>query len=382
MTTKIAMEEKIWPSLYKLNAAGKPMIWAIGAAVEGNVGIYTVQHGQVGGSIQSTSTKVKAGKNIGQANETTLWEQTCAEAQSHWNKQKDRKGYTTTIPSAKPLRPMLAKSYDDQGHHITFPCYWQPKLDGIRCLAYLRGKEVVLVSRQGKEFKALDHIKKALLPILKKDAEIILDGELYRHGEEFQELASAIKRDKPSADSHKVQYHVYDLIADDDFGDRFKSLWKLLPRPAKPSDKDVVRLVWTQMINHANEVDEIHDTQTLRGYEGIMLRNTTGKYQIDRRSSDLQKVKKFTDGEFEIVGVEECRGKMEGMCAFQCITKSGTVFKCMPEGSEQNRKQMYKDWLSGKIKKGDKLTIRYFALTTSDNPVPRFPVGIAIRDYE
>ena len=34
------------------------------------------------------------------------------------------------------IRPMLAHKYADKQKHIKYPCFVQPKLDGVRCLAY------------------------------------------------------------------------------------------------------------------------------------------------------------------------------------------------------------------------------------------------------
>ncbi|KKK79686.1 hypothetical protein LCGC14_2831020, partial [marine sediment metagenome] len=347
---------------------------------------YVVKHGQLNGKIQTTSTEVLQGKNMGKVNETSTHHQCILEAESLWTKQKDRKGYSIDIPKKKPLRPMLAKSYDKDGKHIQFPSYVSPKLDGLRCLAKRTKNGVGLLSRQGKQFKTLPHIEKQLmwLPI-----DTILDGELYIHGEEFQNIISAVKRDSPSDKSKDIQYHVYDIISDNDYETRLTWLRKWLP----PLDYlgiptiyniDITHIfcVRSIMIKNMQEVWKYHKEFTNEGYEGAMLRNIKGSYLIDRRSKDLQKVKKFIDMEFPIIGVEECKGKMKGMCSFVCETKDGITFKCMPEGTEQIRKKYLTDWYNNKIVKGDLLTIKFFSWTTSENPVPRFPIGKCIRNYE
>ena len=78
-----------------------------------------------------------------------------------------------------------------------------------------------------------------------------------------------------------------------------------------------------------------------------------------------------------VIGAEEDKN---GHCVFWCQTKgAGATFKVKPEGDDEYRKQLYKDRVkySGKM-----LTVRFFEWTTSIPAVPRFPVGIAIRDYE
>lgn len=249
-----------------------------------------------------------------------------------------------------------------------------------RCLAKIENGQAILLSRKGKEFKSLPHINSAVTKILSDNQDIILDGELYLHGEEFQNLTSSIKRDSPSKNSGKVQYHVYDMISDEDFIMRWNKLWSLIPQKEKPS-KRVVDLVWTQTIHKIEDLDKIHKEQIKRGFEGVMLRNLLGGYTIDKRSKDLQKVKKFMEKEFPIVGIEDCKGKMQGMCAFVLQTKSGKTFKCMPAGEEDYRRGLRRAYIKGAIKDGDLMTVRFFSWTTSDKPVPRFPVGY-LRNYE
>lgn len=374
------------PILYKLSATGKISEWEI-ESIQDDPCYYVITHGYQSGSKQEQVIEITSGKNIGRANETTTWEQCKDEALSRWTKQRDRKGYSETIPTSKPLRPMLAKSYNypgkditkiKDGKHIKFPCYWQPKLDGMRCLAIKKGKAVVLLSRQGKQLKVLQHIVDELEKIM--DDSTILDGELYNHQEDFQKIISAAKRDSKSADTSCIQYHVYDCISTDSFDKRFKYIFSLLIKNKQPVS-DVVRLVWTQVIKSADDLINIHDEQIRRGYEGVILRNKDGLYEIDKRSKDLQKVKAFCEEEFEIVGAYENLKKL-GTCTFQCKTNKGAIFGCMPEGSEEYRQRCWSDWQSGKIVPGDLLTVQFFSWTTSDKPVPRFPVGKAIRNYE
>jgi len=375
-----------WPTLYKMIATGAIQQWSIRVEEYDLPSYqYIVEHGQLDGKLQETSTIIATGKNIGRANETGVYKQCCLEADSLWTKQKDRKGYSENIPNAKPLRPMLAKSYDKDSHHIKFPCFIQPKLDGLRCLAKRTKDGVELLSRQGKRFTSIPHIEQQLMWL--KPGQI-LDGELYIHGEDFQNIISAIKRDTPSKRSKDIEYHVYDMISNEDYKDRFEWLSQyLLPKHliAIPTVYGIVKtdipLVAVCVCNNPSEIWEKHTIFTKDGYEGAILRNMLGPYEINKRSFNLQKVKRFIDMEFPIVGVEECKGKMIGMCSFVCQTQKGATFKCMPEGSEEYRRQLYKDWQSGCIKPGDLLTVKFFAWTSSENPVPRFPIG-KLRNYE
>lgn len=376
-----------WPTLYKLDNKGKIRQWSI--KVDYNDDWYYEQtHGTQGGKMQTTSTTIEYGKNEGKANETSPEEQCILEANALWTKQRDRKGYTETIPTEKPFGPMLAKSYDKDGKHIVFPCAVQPKLDGLRCIAKVNGDKVTLWSRQNKQFKVLEHLEKEL--ILLPDG--IYDGELYIHGVEFQKIVSGIKRDEPNELTPLIEYHIYDIINDKPYIERQTTLHSIFSNPllkkfdeqklAECTPKRFNKLIEVESIicRSKEELPELHAKFVKDGYEGIMLRNTKGLYKISGRSSDLQKYKLFLDEEFEIIGAKENKGKLEGTCVFTCKTKEGGIFDVMPEGSEEQRAEYWERWLDSDIVEGNLLTVKFFEWTTTKPPVPRFPIGKTIRN--
>jgi len=370
---------KTFPTLYKKSSTGKITEWTIVAdAKVGGDAFYEVTFGYTDGKKQSTSVNVDEGKNLGKSNETTPYTQACAEAESKWEKQKD-KGYCKNIQSTsiKPLSPMLAHKYDDHKKKVVWPCYWQKKIDGCRNLAYrLPDGTIMLQSRQGKPFKAMVHLAQEIDKILPKDSKLVLDGELYVHGEEFQELIHLIKRDEPCEDSQKIEYHVYDCYDPDNpnmtFTERANTLLTL-----KFNGK--IKLVETGIVNNDKEVWEAHSKATNDGYEGIMLRNALAPYKLGYRSHDLLKVKEFKEEEFEIVGGYQNKGKCEDQCTLICQTKDGTEFGVKPDGDSKQREWYWNNL--DKIK-GQLLTVKFFSYTTSEHPVPRFPVGKSVRNYE
>ena len=87
------------------------------------------------------------------------------------------------------MKPMLATKYDKA--QVKFPCFVQPKYDGVRCLLYEDNDGFIrLMSRGGKEYD---------VPQIKEWAEhhrslLPLDGEIYNHNElTFQQICSAVK---------------------------------------------------------------------------------------------------------------------------------------------------------------------------------------------
>jgi len=353
------------PTLYKLDNNGTVRQWRVW--VEDDE--YFVEHGVLNGSLQETSTIAEA-KNTGRANETTAEEQAELEAKSLWTKQKDRKGYSEDISPKKKFSPMLAQRYDQHPKKIILPCFCQPKLDGLKLIVFNNQ----CFSRTGKEFKTLDHIKKAVSKLnLPKDT--VLDGELYSHDyhDDFQTFIGLVKRGEPLKETKSIQYHIYDVVKNESYKDRYKWLTSNI------TECNTIKLVKSHLITDSSEVSRWHSQFVSEGYEGAMLRNLNGVYEVGKRSYNLQKVKQFDDDEFEIVGAEENKGKQVGECTILCKTKDGKVFGAKPKGNEQQRRQYWKNFQNGKLVK-QFLTVRYFG--KSNDGIPRFPVGLSIRNYE
>jgi DNA ligase-1 len=383
------------PTLYKKTSTGAIQFWEISVketTVERpigtmyGVGLITTKYGQLDtDSPQITEDAVLFGKNEGKKNETTALQQAEKEAQSKWEKQLKR-GYVTSIESAKAgeidrlieggISPMLAHKFSDHGNKIKYPSYIQPKLDGIRCIAIIKDRKCTLWSRTRKPITSMPHIVAEIESHF--IADIILDGELYNQEfkNNFEHIVHLVRQEDPDPQHTDVQYHIYDLVNEDTFQKRNSRLNKIFTI-GDPKLKYLVK-VHTSTIHDESEVTGIFNLLRDSGYEGAMLRNADGLY-VNKRSYDLQKVKEFEDNEFEIIGIEEGRGKLIGhVGAFILKTESGKEFIAKMSGDTEKLKEYFEDHSTWK---GKKLTVQYQGLTGKEN-VPRFPVGIAIRDYE
>lgn len=325
-----------FPTLYK-----NKQQWDCTVYNRGGYSEIVVSFGQVGGKIQQKSTIIDCGKNLGKSNETTHYEQACAEAESKWKKQKDKLYSELHSEDAEDggflsIRPMLAQSYDKHAKKIKFPCYGNVKLDGLRAIT---SRDTIL-SRKGKRFEVLGHILEAAKNLIDQAAkighDIYLDGELYAHDISFQEIISGVKRDESNDFTGKVEYHIYDIIPVDLKPMTYRERWEVIDSLtfAKPLVKVEAFIV------NKDDITEHHAKAIERGYEGIMLRNADGIYTPDKRSYDLQKVKMFDDGEFEIVGYEADKNEH---CVFVCKTANGDTFKVKPQGTDEERKQYLED---------------------------------------
>lgn len=374
---------KQFKPLYKKTKTGAIQEWKISVTQEqlfdienGDGVIYTcpgeygylIEFGQVGGEIQKKFNPTK-GKNIGKSNETTPLQQAELEAMSRWLKQLD-KGYVVDIENDEPaILPMLAHKYYEHTEKVKYPCFVQPKLNGLRCLAILNDKTVDLISRKGKKFYGLEHIENELAENFGPD--IILDGELYIHGVPLQKIRSLTAKFYED-ETPDVEYHIYDIIKKNE---SFNSRWYDGIYETWPDTSKVVPVL-TYEVENVDELYEFHSIFKGNGYEGSIIRNPNGLYEMNTRSYNLLKMKDFLDEEFEIIGAEENKNS-PGQCSFILQTKEGNIFKSKPEGDTEYRESVWRDHKSliGKM-----ATVRFFEYTPDG--VPFHSVVECIRDYE
>jgi len=464
--------EHSFPKLYAQDKNGKIKVWTA-AVVRRSSSVSSVSsaiasritHGYINGKQQVAYRNCEAGKNIGRSNETTPLEQCISETRRKWLDKKEKEAYTETKPAdcgegygdisgndfdgdgdddddcggggggggcvKGPFLPMLAQTFDPadlvvagskKKKVIKFPCFVQPKLDGLRCVSYAVRTEndivVSLQSRTGAFFTGLPHIAAALRPYLSQHPSIVIDGELYTDQMPFEELAGLIKKKKITAADierlKKVKYHVYDIYDhrrhDMPFAERIDLLAAAVRRcgcvandthavsslavsggRVLRSDTDaqaaaaaaaaaaavsaIVVLVRTEKIAVLSEFRRLFAEFVESGYEGIMLRNAAGVYRANYRSNDLQKYKEFMEDEYRIIDFTQGEGRDAGAVIWVCETADGKEFTVRPRGTMEQRRAWFNE---GGSYIGKKLTVVYQELTEEGKP--RFPVGKAVRD--
>jgi DNA ligase-1 len=371
----IAMETP-FPTLYKKTSTGAIQQWNIHCS--GNKIVTT--WGQVDGAIQQTVDVISEGKNAGRKNATTPEEQARAEAESKWEKQL-KKGYVQSLEEAEAgkvdacieggVAAMLAHKFDEHGHKIKFPAFISPKLDGIRCIATIIDGKASLWSRTRKPIRSCPHIVSALEQTFPRET-LTLDGELYSNDyrDNFNKIISLVRPDDPVPGHEIVEYHVFDLVDGVTFSDRYQRL-------VAAGFRSPLMLVEQQVVSSEEEAMNKSREFMEAGFEGGMVKNATSPYE-HKRSYHIQKIKFMSDSEFPIVGIEEGRGKLAGhVGAFICRTQAGVEFKAKLKGDLDVLRTFFTEperW------RGKSLTVRFQNMTPDG--APRFPVGIAVRDYE
>lgn len=371
---------KTFPTLYKKTSTGADQFWSI-SVVDSSI---VTKWGQVGGKVQETTDLVKEGKNVGRSNSTTPAEQALSEAESLWEK-KLKKGYVKDLKAARAgktdsiieggIFPMLAQRFDEHGDKLKYPCLVQPKFDGHRCIAMIdKDGKCTLWTRSRKPITSMTHIQNELERLTLPPG-TILDGELYNHDyrDKFEELTSFIRDTAPKPGSTVVQYHVYDRVDPTVQKYRTEIIRSMLIKTNLPRSEYIVCVPTVEVNDEEGLMLAFHGFLSA-GYEGAMARNIDGKY-VNKRSYDLLKIKQFMDAEFEVVGVEEGRGKLAGHGIFVCKTADGQTFRAKMMGDTSELKKFWED---PSLAVGRQLTVKFQGMTKK-NGVPRFPVALRFR---
>jgi DNA ligase-1 len=475
-TSKTLSLVQSFPTLYAIDKNGKIKVWtaAVLQPVDKKLAAAgyassRITHGYINGKQQIALRDYNTGKNIGRSNETTPLAQCISETRRKWTDKNEKEGYSETKPAdcgegygdisgnhwendgdcdgddggdgdgggaadapPGPFLPMLAQTFNPadaivngatgaagagtgskKKKVITFPCFVQPKLDGLRCVSYAtRGGavcEVALQSRTGAFFTGLPHIAAALRPYLSQHPSIVIDGELYTDQMPFEELAGLIKKKKISGSDverlKKVKYHVYDIYdrarCDMPYSERMGVLAAAVRRcgcvandafsagvaanrvlrsaattvVATEEAATVVVLVRTEKVAALSDFRRLFSEFVEAGYEGIMLRNAAGVYRVNYRSNDLQKYKEFMEDEYRIIDFKEGEGRDAGAVIWVCETADGKEFTVRPRGTMEQRREWFND---GGSYIGKNLTVVYQELT--EDGKPRFPVGKCVRE--
>ena len=389
-------------TLYKRTKTGAIQYWDI--MVENGIDCPAIikESGQLGTSKPTLHREpISKGKNLGRSNETSPLEQANLQAKSDWTAKHDE-GYKsledlgitkitdvsgiTLVDTLNRLlpefntgaggvpMPMLANPVDWK--KVTYPCFVQPKLDGVRCLMVVncevqgdgqQWQTVTFLSRKGKEFTTLAHIASDVQNFLigqDKSIGFILDGEIYADDLTFQEIVSAVKKLRP--DTLKLKFRAYDILNSTLQKDRFDEAIMLVRSINSPH----ITLVPNYTMRDKDAIMSYHADAVVQGYEGVMIRLLDGVYGQGQRSSHLLKVKEFNTTEFEFSHWET--GQREEDLIAVCYGDNGT-FGAKMVGTKAEKEEL-------KLHDTGHMTIKHFGYT--DDGSPRFPIGVGFRDYE
>lgn len=411
--------------LYKKDKNGNILIWKIELFFRSTAPILSklvVTYGRFNGKLQIEETLITEGK----ANRT-VQEQAHLQFNSLIGKQKD-KGYKslkdlqyvpvaheegdyrhTTLQSTSPLfnsfeeflkynlpkdstdaqgrpKPMKCTALQDTKTNglkenvlkkIKFPCQVQPKLDGVRCVILHENGKWIAISSSGKSYNVaarhiLDEIETLNLP-----TDLMFDGELYIHGEPLEYLSGLARKQNPTFEQLRLEFHIFDLVHSAKQQKRLDLLSYQFQSKPRLFNSTCIHRVPSSNARNQEELDEFFKYYSEAGYEGVIVRNNDGDYKQGTRSSQIFKWKAFQDAEYEITGIELGKRGVEDL-VFVLKTEDGKEFKAKPLGSA-SKMQSYA--LNLEKIKGKKATVQF--LTLSQGGIPQGNPRIkALRNYE
>lgn len=208
----------------------------------------------------------------------------------------------TTINQAFPnliyqFKPMLAKQFDWQ--HVKFPCYIQPKIDGIR--AILKGGK--FYTRTGKELKGLRH--------LEVEHDYTFDGELYISEIPFEVLSGKVRNYKEEPD---IVYYVFDIPSFERsrYDTRLNVAKEIIKSKVLPTK---ILQVSTYIAHRKEDLMLYYKMFIERGWEGIMIKSMQHTYQ-NKRSWDWMKMKKRETTDLICVDIKYGEGKYSNVLGY------------------------------------------------------------------
>ncbi len=271
--------------------------------------------------------------------------------------------------------------------------YMSEKLDGIRCIVF----GGVAYSRSLKPIPnkfIQDYVHQYSSVLEGFDGELIIGDK--NAPDVFNQSTSGVMRQSGEPD---FKFYVFDTYRQNvKWIERFTELRMIENFGGFP---DRVILLDHYPVTDMFNIDEFEREMLALGAEGIMLRDENAYYKCGRsgtKNPELQKVKRFVDNEFEIIGWEpkytntnaaktnelgrtERSTAKEGMVALDTMgslilrTSKGDTFSCGSGMTDALREYLWqcRETLMGQLAK-----VKYFDVGTGYS-VPRFPVLVGIR---
>lgn len=267
---------------------------------------------------------------------------------------------------------MAANKYDAK--RVTFPVWADTKLDGVRCIAVVESPtDIVLYSRNGREFKNYTHIedslKKLNLPVGTR-----LDGEVTMG--HFQNLMRTLSRKDDGVEmAQDAMYNVFDFQVENmTLTERYGTLLYDLSMHIHTLGLTNVKAIDGQWCDDEEMLLNYYEEMLKLGHEGIMVKSGDGLYEY-KRGWGWQKMKPEQTDDLKIVGYEEGRGKYEGkLGAIVCELENGETVH-VGSGFEDDEREQYwndRDHLIGQVAE-----VKYQEKTREGSL--RFPIFIRFR---
>jgi bifunctional non-homologous end joining protein LigD len=220
--------------------------------------------------------------------------------------RKRETGAAGPQPARRRYQAMLATlaSPDElpRGSEWVFEVKW----DGYRAVAYVRGGEATLVSRNGNDLtQRFPTVAKDVAKAV-KTPDCVLDGEVCALDEQGRPSFSAMQQAKPET---PIVYEVFDLLelegeplVELPFGERHKRLESLLDR----------RIRTVRASETFEDGEALLQAAKQQRLEGIVAKRLDSPYREGKRTREWLKIKTHGRQEFVIAGYTKGQGRRSG----------------------------------------------------------------------
>ena len=190
---------------------------------------------------------------------------------------------------------------------------------------------------------------------------------------------SGIARSEPHDLEDQICMYVFDLVdisGKVDQDTRIKKLNDIFNTRGFEKKYPHIKLTDTKLVHSLKEIYDYHDDCTANNYEGVIIRARDLKYEKGKRSNKMRKYKHFLDREYVIIGTEKDPGVDDEYFVWVCKDlELDKTFKAKPKGTREQRNHWYTNYANYL---GQRLTVKFQEYT--EDGVPRFPVGVCIRE--
>jgi bifunctional non-homologous end joining protein LigD len=219
--------------------------------------------------------------------------------EKNWLLLRKRDGSESTARGS--YKPMLATLVDK----LPTSAGWlfEPKWDGYRALAYVRGGEATLRSRRGNDLTERFAVIAKALPNALRTPDAVLDGEVCALDDSGRPSFSAMQQG-----STRLVYEVFDVLEID--GEPLTSL-PLTERRAR-LEQLVVPSGVVQVSGVFDDGDALYEAAKEQGLEGVMAKKSASRYKEGARGGDWLKIKTHGRQEFVVCGWTKGQGRRSG----------------------------------------------------------------------
>lgn len=204
------------------------------------------------------------------------------------------------------IKPQKVK--DVSWEHVKYPCYLQPKYNGLFG-QYNNGE---FHTRELKRWKHVV-IAHALKDLAHIPSHIILFGEWYHHGWMLQEINShiGVNNLEPDDKTAEISFCVFDCL--DTARPTLKFSDRLLLLSNLCLEHTFERVLTTEVYTREDIDSAFNFYVNSLNYEGVIIRNPSAIYKPDSRNYDVMRYKLWKDLDATVVALE--RGKSKTLFA-------------------------------------------------------------------